>query len=151
MKTLYYTKHIEAAPEKVHQIMLNRDTYKKWTLPFSPTSDIEGDWTEDTEIRFVSTDEKGNKMGIISTIDKNIPGEVVAIRHIGVFNNDGDVYSGETVDSWKNAYEIYRFQPLNGGTKVICTVEIEGDDYEKYFDAQWPQALEILKELCKKS
>lgn len=151
MKTLYFTTTIDAAPEKVHRIMLNRDTYKKWTIPFSPTSDIEGDWTEDTEMRFVSTDEQGNKMGIISTIDKNIPGEVVAIRHIGVYNHEGDAYSGEAVDSWKNAYEIYRFYSLNGGTKVICTVEIEGNDFEKYFEVQWPEALKILKEICEKS
>lgn len=151
MKTLYYTELIKASPQKVHEVMLARETYREWTKPFSPTSDIEGDWSENSKIYFTSTDEKGDKMGMISTIDKNIPGEVVAIRHIGVFNNDGEAYSGEAVDSWKNAYEIYRFYPLNEGTKIVCTVEIEGNDYEKYFDTQWPQSLQILKELCEKS
>lgn len=151
MKSLYYTASISATPEKVHQIMLNRDTYRQWTLPFSPTSDIEGNWSEDSKMYFISTDDKGNKMGIISTIDKNIPGEVVAIRHIGVFSNERESYSGTAVVPWKNAYEIYRFKVQDGGTQITCTVEIDSDDYEKHFDTQWPQALQILKELCEKS
>ncbi len=150
MKTLYYTAFIQASPEKVYGIMLARDTYREWTKPFSTTSDIDGDWSEDSKMYFISTDEKGDKMGMISTIDKNIPAEVVTIRHIGIFNQEGEAYSGEAVDSWKNAYEIYRFQPFDDGTKLTCSVEIEGYDYEKSFDVQWPEALQILKELCEK-
>lgn len=147
-QTLYYTTRINASPETVHHIMLNRETYCDWTRFFSPDSDIRGDWSEGNEMYFISKDAQGAEMGMISVVDKNILGEVVAIRHIGIFGDGEKRYSGAPVDSWKHAYECYRFRPIDDGTELICSVEVTDAQHVQGFNTIWPQALDRLNFLC---
>lgn len=150
MKTVYYSEKIQASPKDVHEIMIDKDHYKEWTKPFSPTSDFRGYWDEDSKIFFTSTDENGNVMGMISMVDKNIPGEIVIIRHIGMFNDEGEQYAGKDIDNWKNVLEVYRFKDENGYTNLVCSVEISDEEDFHMFDETWPQALKNLKEICER-
>jgi len=148
LQALYYSIHIQAAPEEVHRIMLDREHYRDWTQPFSPTSDVRGDWSEGAEIYFISRDKEGKERGMIAVIDKNIPGELTAIRHISIFGDGTEQYSGEQVDGWKHAYEIYRFKPADGGTLLTCSMEISEPEHGQMFYSLWPQALNRLKNIC---
>lgn len=151
LKTLYYTSTIQAPPQKVHQIMLAPESYRDWTSFFSLDSDFRGDWSEGSKGYFTAKDETGHEVGLIASIDKNIPGELVTIRHIGILGKDGELYEGEQVDGWKNAYEIYRFREIEGGnTYLLCSVEVDSEEHEKMFEDIWPKSLARLKELCEK-
>lgn len=151
LKTLYYKSNIEASPLHVHEVMLAKESYKDWTSFFSPGSDFRGDWTEGSKIYFLSKDANGDEMGMISIIDKNIPAELLTIRSIGIFSKDGELYEGEHVDGWKNSFEIYRYKAAeNGSTDLLCSVEVDNEEYEKMFNEIWPKALKRLKELCEK-
>lgn len=151
LKTLYYQANIEASPLHVHKIMLAKESYKDWTSFFGQDSDYRGDWSEGSKIYFLSKDTNGDEMGMISLIDKNIPGELLTIRSIGLFSKDGELYEGEQVDEWKNSFEIYRYKIAeNGSTDLICSVEVDNEEYEKMFNEIWPKALVRLKELCEK-
>lgn len=150
MKTIYFTTTIDADPQKVYDLMLGHDTYREWTKPFSPTSGIKGNWEEDSKMFFTSTDQDGLEAGMISMVDKNIPAEIVIIRHIGMFNHIGELYEGEMIDNWKNALEVYRFKKIDGKTELICSVEVSADEDANMFDESWPEALRLLKEICEK-
>ena len=150
MKTIYYSATINANPQKVYESMLNHESYIEWTKPFSPTSDLNGDWREGTKMQFTSKDEDGFESGMIAMVDKNIPGEIVIIRHIGMFNQDGEQYEGEMIDLWKNSLEVYRFKNSDGQTNLICSVEIASDEDANMFDESWPEALALLKEICER-
>jgi len=150
MKTVYYSTLIKASPQKVYEFMLDLDSYREWTKPFSPTSNIKGNWKEGTRMLFSSTDQDGHEAGMISMLDKNIPAEIVIIRHIGMFNHLGEIYEGNVVDNWKNSLEVYRFKHKDGYTDLVCSVELSDEDDPKMFDLTWPESLSILKEICEK-
>ncbi|OYD41031.1 hypothetical protein [Sphingobacterium cellulitidis] len=150
MKTVYFSQQINADPQKIHSIMLDEATYREWTKPFSPTSNIKGNWTENSTIKFTSLDNNGDEAGMISRVEKNIPGELVIIRHLGMFDKNGEYYEGEMIDNWKNALEIYRFNKTDDGTNVLCSVEISDEDDLHMFDQSWPEALNIVKQLSEK-
>lgn len=148
MKTLYYTTTIEASPIKVHEAMLDKTIYQEWTKAFSPTSNYRGTWEEGTKVHFLSTDDNGDEMGLISRIDKNIPGEIVIVRHIGILSKDGEQYEGEEVEPWKNFLEVYRFKSIDGLTQLVCSLEVNTEEDELMFDKIWAKALEDLKRIC---
>lgn len=150
MNTIYFSEQINADARTVHSKMLERDSYREWTKPFSPTSDVKGNWEENSKIRFLSLDQNGNEAGMVSVIDKNIPGEIVIIRHLGMFDQSGEKYEGPGIDNWKNALEIYRFKEENGKTNVLCSLEISDEDDLHMFDETWLEALKKLKEICER-
>lgn len=150
MQTAYYSIIIENSPTKVYELMLDHDSYRKWTKPFSPTSDLRGDWTEKSKMLFTSKDKDGFEAGMIAVVDANIPGEIVVIRHVGMFDQNGEYNEGKMVDEWKNSLEVYRFKNLNGKTNLICSVELSDQTDPHMFDQTWPEALNLLKEICEK-
>lgn len=149
MIELKFKEIIHAAPEKVHQIMLERETYREWTKIFSPSSDVVGDWSKGTKMHFTSKDENGEIVGMVTMVDENILGQIVKLRHIGFLKNSTEILEGSEVEAWKNALEVYQFNKSdNNFTELVCSVEIEEGSYEKHFMEIWPQALKRLKELC---
>lgn len=150
MKTLYFNERIEASPNKVHNVMLSLKTYEEWTKPFSPTSSFNGNWSEGSNVLFTSTDENNVVMGMIATVDKNIPGEIVIVRHIGIFADNKEIFEGEQVDRWKNSLEVYRFKGGANHTDLLCSMEVDSKENEEMFEKMWPEALTILKEICER-
>lgn len=148
MKKLSFTEIIYAQPKYVHKVMLAPDSYKIWTKPFSETSDYKGDWSEGSTVYFTSENEHGTS-GIISEIEENKIGESIKMRHIGMLENGREIYEGPEIDSWKNAEEIYKFDNIEGHTRLTCSVQIdENIDSETEMRHMWLNALRSLKEIC---
>lgn len=144
--TLNYEIKINATAEKVYEIMLDKEHYKTWTVPFSPTSAYEGSWEKGSKIMFTSTEENGEKAGMISSIAENVPGVFVSIRHIGMLKGNQEITSGPEVENWADATENYTYIEDNGST--LLKVELTGiKEYQDYFEKMWPLALKALKDL----
>ena len=85
MKTLQFTKIINAPAQKVWEVLWNEDTYPRWTKAFNLKggSFVQSDWQVGGKTLFL--DEKGN--GMISTIkSKKEPYEIV-FEHVGEIIN----------------------------------------------------------------
>lgn len=150
MKKLQFKVSINAPVHKVYDSMLgiiNKSTYEQWTAMFNPTSTYEGSWNKGDKIRFVGTDEKGEKGGIISEIAENIPNQFVSIRHYGLLTGGKEITEGPEVEQWAGGLENYSFDENNGITVVIVDLDTT-EDFVDYMNEHYPKALNKLKEVC---
>ena len=150
MQTLHYTVHIKAPINAVHDKMLglsSKRSYEQWTAAFNPTSTYEGSWDEGGKIYFVGTDEKGNKGGMVSSVQEHRAPHFVSIKHLGMLQGDKEITSGPEVEQWANSFENYSLSEENGGTKVEVSLQTTAD-FEAYMNEAYPKALQVLKELC---
>lgn len=149
MQKLQFKKEINASAQKVYETMLglkDKATYEYWVATFNPTSTYEGSWDKGSKIRFVGTDENGNKAGMVSEIVENKPAQFVSIRHYGFLDGDTEVTTGEQVEKWAGGHENYTFEENNGITTV--TVDLDTvDEYLDYFNSTYPKAMDKLKEI----
>lgn len=149
MKKVSFTEIIYAQPKHVHKVMLAQDSYRVWTKPFSEDSDYKGDWTEGSNVYFTYNTELGTA-GMIATIDENKLGESIKMRHIGMLKENGqEVFEGPEIDLWKNNEETYKFENVEGHTRLICSVDVDENVYsEAKMRDMWLNALRKLKEIC---
>lgn len=150
MKKIQFEIFINAAPDKVFALMLAPDTYQEWTSAFNPGSFYRGNWDEGAAIHFVGTDEQGNESGMVSRIQKNIPGSCICIEHLGILQDGKEVLEGPEIEIWKGGLECYYFTPSGAGTHLKVVMDTIGN-FETYFSETWPKALELLKELCERA
>jgi hypothetical protein len=152
MKKVQFKTEINAPIAKVYNTMLgldNKATYEAWTAEFNPTSTFEGSWEKGSKIRFIGTDENGEKGGMIAEVAENIPNKFVSIRHYGILKGDTEITSGEEVEKWAGELENYWFEEHNGITSVTVEVGVS-DEYMDYFQTTYPKALQKLKEITEK-
>jgi hypothetical protein len=152
MKKVQFKTEINAPIAKVYNTMLgldNKATYEAWTAEFNPTSTFEGSWEKGSKIRFIGTDENGEKGGMIAEVAENIPNKFVSIRHYGILKGDTEITSGEEVEKWAGELENYWFEEHNGITSVTVEVGVS-DEYMDYFQSTYPKALQKLKEITEK-
>lgn len=150
MKRLQFSVKINAPVTKVYDAMLginNKSTYEQWTALFNPTSTYEGAWSKGSKIRFIGTDENGEKGGMVSEIAENIPNKFVSIRHYGLLKADEEITEGPEVEKWANGFENYSFEENNGISMVIVDLD-SNDDFVDYMNESFPKALFRLKEIC---
>lgn len=150
MQKQRYTKTIHVPADTVYRTMLGLDnisTYEQWTNLFNPTSTYEGSWDKGSEIRFIGTDEEGNRGGMVSEIAEHIPNEFVSIRHYGVLKGDEVVTEGPEIEKWAGGHENYYFKKYNGSTTVTVETDVSAD-YLDYFNETWPKALDKLKSIA---
>lgn len=152
MKKLQFNVSIQAPAHKVYDVMLgisNKKTYEQWTALFNPTSTYEGKWDKGSKMLFIGTDEKGEKGGMVSKIEDNVPGRFVSIRHYGLAKGGAEITEGPEVEKWANGHENYTFREHNGNTEL--TVDLDtAEDFIDYMNETYPKALEKLKELSEK-
>ena len=146
MEKLKYSIKINAPREKVYKMMLEDESYRKWTEPFCPGSYAETDWKKGSKALFLGPDQEGKFSGMVSRIEENIPNEYVSIEHLGVVNNGIEDTESDAVKSWKGAMENYTFRDADGGTEVLIDIDVD-DNYVKMFNEMWPKALQKLKEI----
>lgn len=143
MKKLEYSIEINATPERVWQVITGKDSYEKWAAAFMEGSTFETDWKKGSKALF--TDGKGS--GMVSEIKESIPGQYLAIHHLGELKNgieDPTTYQGE---EWGDACENYTLKEVDGKTVWIVDMDMN-DQYVQYMEDTWPKALSIAKELA---
>lgn len=153
MQKLHETIFIQAPKEKVWDTMLEKETYGKWTQPFSPDpsseSRWEGSWEKGSKILFIGTDQDGSEMGMVSYIAENRPYEFMSIKHTGIYKDGVEDTESEEAKSWAPAYENYTLTSKDGGTELSIDMDIM-EEYLPMFKEIWPKALQKLKELSEK-
>ena len=152
MKKLQFKVSINAPAKKVYDLMLgisNKSSYEQWTTMFNPTSTYEGSWDKGSKILFVGTDEKGEKGGMVSEINDNIPEHFVSIRHYGLLKDNAEITEGPEVEKWANGFENYTFEENKGITTVTVDLDTT-EDFLDYMNKTFPKALAKLKEVCEK-
>ena len=144
---LHYEITIKANPQTVWNIMLGKDTYPSWTAIFKEGSFFEGDWSLNSEMRFLGPDDAGNIGGMASRITENLPQEVLTIEHYGYVNNGVVDTTDESIKIWAPAYETYRLSQTDEGTDLRIEMDME-ESFDDYFNETWPLALVHLRDLC---
>lgn len=153
MKRRHYSIEIDAAAEKVYDLMLgltNKKSYEEWTAAFSPTSSYEGSWKKGSKICFTCITEDGRKEGMLSEIMENIVNEFVSVRHYGLVQNGEEITSGPSVEKWAGGLENYSFKESSGKTLVSIEQDLT-EEYVAMFDEMWPTVLAKLKEICERT
>lgn len=143
MKTLHFSKTINAPKKKVWDTMLEDETYRQWTTAFTKGSHFKGSWEEGEKILFLDA----NGSGMVAKIAENRPHEFISIKHLGIIHDGVEDTESEEAKKWAPAYENYTFTEEDGKTTVTVDMDIE-EEHEEMFNGLWPKALQNLKELA---
>ncbi|HYX32184.1 MAG TPA: SRPBCC domain-containing protein [Oligoflexus sp.] len=143
LKTLHFSIQIRAPRERVWNIMLDKESYKKWTSVFTEGSYYKGSWNKGETIQFL--DPKGS--GMTAVIAENRPLEFISIKHLGYIKDGVEDKDSPEIKAWAPAYENYTFTSKNGGTELHIEAQVTAD-FESYMNKTWPQALDTLRKLC---
>lgn len=146
MEKLQFKILINAPREKVWKIMLDDETYRKWTEAFYPGSYAETDWQKGSKAKFLSP--SGD--GMVSRIAENIPNEFLSIEHLGMITKGVEDTTSDEVKAWAGAMENYTLKEKDGGTEVIVDMDSD-ENYSKMFSETWRKALQKVKELSEAS
>ena len=149
MKPLNYKIDIKAPAEKVYSTMIDKEHFKDWVSEFVPNSYFEGGWNKGDTLIYYSPDEKGNMCGMISTIQENIPNELIIIQPKGIVENGKKIFEGEKVQGLDEAVEKYSFKQKGALTEL--NIEINAyEELEQYFNETWPNALNRIKSISER-
>lgn len=150
MKRVQYFIHINAPKEKVYDCMLglsDKSTYEKWTAIFNPMSTYRGAWSPGSKMLFIGSDEHGEQGGMVSEIVEAVPGELVTIRHYGLYKSGEEITEGPEVAQWAGGIEQYVFN--DDGQSTALTINLDtAEDFVAYMDEKFPAALQVLKQHC---
>lgn len=145
MKTINFTAPIKATAAKVWQVLWNDETYRQWTSPFMEGSYAVTDWKEGSPILFLSP--KGE--GMYSVITESKPNAVMTFKHLGVIKNFIEQPNDEETKTWSGAMETYSLKEENGITTLSVAMNTI-EQFQEYFDATFPKAMGLIKELSEK-
>ena len=115
----------------------------QWATSFAEGSYYEGDCSQRSTIRFLTT----GSHGMVSVIAKNRPNEYLSIKHIGVVNHGVDDTASDEVEAWAPAYDNYTLKEIDCGAELIVEMNVP-PEYENYFAKTWPKALKAVKKLA---
>ncbi len=144
MHTINHSIGIAAPRERVAQVMLALPTYEQWTKVFDPTSSYEGDWSEGSVMKFVSTDPATKQIqGMVARVREHRPAEHVSIEHYAMIVGGVELpHEGSAT-----GFENYTFADTPEGTLLTVEMTNVPDEYVEMFNDQWPRALQRLKTL----
>lgn len=142
MKTLIFNIEINAYPENIWKKLWDKETYTKWTKPFTEGCYYETEsFTVGNEIKFLSP--SGD--GMLSKISSLKANEFVAFEHLGMIMN-GEKISFKAENENHQCLETY--QLVQNENLVTLTTKVDTlEPWEKIMNTAFPQALEIIKKL----
>jgi len=146
MKKLNFSIPINAAREKVWNVLWDDATYRKWTSVFDEGSYAVSDWEEGSKVLFLSS--SGD--GMYSSIERKIPYELMAIKHNGMVKEGKELPVDEKTKDWAGAMETYTLTEENGSTKLSVEIDIT-EDMQPYFNDTFPKALDKVKSLAEEA
>lgn len=146
MKTLEFTKEINAPVQKVWETLWSESTYPQWTAPFNPDPEggslMRSDWKTGGKTLFLDT--KGN--GMISTIKTmNKPYDIV-FEHQGEIIDGKEDKTSEKVKSWAGSLEEYHLTESNGTTTLRASVQT-GEEWAEMLNNGFTKGMEIVKKI----
>lgn len=145
METLEFKIRIKASPGKIWSVLWDDETYRIWTGAFCEGSYAVSDWNEGDKIHFMSP----NGEGMNSIIEKKVPNEYMAFKHIGEIKDFKEQPLNEETEKWSGYMETYRLIPDDEFTDLISQVDVI-EKHIDYFKEAFPKGLESVKELSEK-
>lgn len=142
MKKIHLEIIINASPEAVWNVMLEDETYRKWTSAFAEGSYYKGSWKQGEKMLFL--DPEGT--GMVSVIAELRPHEFISLKQKGIIQDGIEDTESEDAKKWAPAFENYTFEEVNGKTKLSIDMDIL-DEFEEMFSEMWKNALKKLKVL----
>ena len=144
MEQLHYKITINAPKQIVWNTMLDPESYKQWVKTFSPNSQYEGQWLQDSTIKFIDPNMGGTK----ALLEIVKPFEHIHARHVAILNKDGtEDTESEIANKWIGVTETYQLKDVNDGTELSIYI-FTHEEFIEMFNDGWPTALEVLKGLC---
>lgn len=144
MEKINFETRIDAPKEKVWETLWNDASYRKWTSPFCEGSyAITDNWTEGTEVKFLSPDGGG----MVSRVASNRQPDYMSFEHLGELKKGEEDRTSDSVKEWAGAKENYTLTEENGATILAVDLQIL-ESHKDYFLKAWPKALEAVKELA---
>ncbi len=145
MNIVNLTKTIEinASKETVWDVLLQDETYRKWTSVFAEGSYAVCDWQEGSQAYFLTPE--GN--GLFSKVLVHKPCEVITFEHLGLMAGGKEMPENEETKEWKGTKETYLVSENNGITTLKLEQEISESAYDWMSDA-WDKAFHLVKELA---
>ena len=143
IETLEFKIRIKASASKVWSVLWNDETYRKWTAAFCEGSYVESTWNEGDKIHFMSP----NGEGMNSIIEKKIPNEYMAFKHIGEIKDFKELPITDETKKWSGAMETYRLAVDDEFIDLTAQVDVV-EKYIDYFKEAFPKGLETVKKLA---
>jgi uncharacterized protein YndB with AHSA1/START domain len=143
MKNLEFSISINAPASKVWQVLWFDTTYRKWTSVYHEGSHAVSDWNEGSKIQFLGP----NGSGMFSVIEKSIPNQFMAFKHLGEVVNFEEQPNSDESKLWSGSMETYTLNEVDGVTTLICKTDIL-EKHLDYFETTTPKALQLVKELA---
>ena len=143
MEKLKFKTVIDAAPEKIWNVLWNDDTYRQWTSAFAEGSYAETDRKQGSKVLFLD----GNGRGMVSRIAENRPNEYMSIEHLGEIIDGVEDTTSDKIKEWAGAHENYTLKKIDGKTELTIDMDIN-EEFKEMFEGMWPKALKNLKSLC---
>ncbi|HYF01937.1 MAG TPA: SRPBCC domain-containing protein [Patescibacteria group bacterium] len=142
-QTVKKSIEINASKEKIWDVLLQDETYRKWTSAFHEGSYAEGDFSEGSTVRFLGPEGDG----MVSKVAVHKPNDTITFEHQGMILKGKEDFDSPEVQDWKGFLETYTVTE-NGG---ISRLDISCDTAPKWydsFDQMWTKALASVKELA---
>jgi uncharacterized protein YndB with AHSA1/START domain len=138
-KKVQFSIDIAASPEKVWHALWDDANYRAWTSVFTEGSHaLTDNWKEGSKVLFLGPDGSG----MYSIVARNIPNEFMSFEHHGEVKNHAEIPM-----PWAGAHEDY-YLAANGDTTTLRTEMDASPEFEAFFNATFPQALQKIKELA---
>ena len=146
MEKLHYKIRINTSKEKVWNTMLDSEKYKEWTKAFSSDSQFQGEWKQGMHIKFVDPNMGGTK----AILEDVTPYHRIHAKHVAIISKDGsEDTESDVAKNWKGITETYVLNEVDGFTELSIEIQTH-KDYVKMFNDCWPNALELLKDICER-
>jgi hypothetical protein len=143
MQKLNFTININAAKEKVWDILWSEKTYTQWTRAFGEGSYAVTDWKEGSKVHFLSPGGEG----MYSIIETSIENEFISFKHIGVLKDKAEQPLDEATEKWTGSHENYTLTETDGTTTLSVDVDVI-EQYIDFFTEKFPDALQNVKDLA---
>lgn len=140
MEKLKFTTEIKASKEKVWEVLWKDENYRNWSSVFCEGSHAESDWNEGSKIYFLSPSGEG----MSSIIEKKIPHEYMAFKHIGEMKDRKEVPLNDKIKEWSGAMETYTLKETIGVTELTIELDSVGE-FKDFFKDTFPKAIERIK------
>jgi len=144
MKELTFSVEINANKSKVWDTLWQDQTFRDWSGLIDPGTYMVGDLKQGSEVQFISAE---NGYGVTSLVETCINGEYLLLKHSADTQESG---SKEREKEWTGGNESYTLVENNGITTLTVAFDMPPTQ-EEYFTANYPMALDRVKELAEQS
>lgn len=140
MNTLRFSIQIRATKERVWDTLWRDKTFRKWAGLIDPGTRMVGELKEGNEVQFIS----GNGYGVTSRVEKLVEARLLVLRHRADTKEGG---KQEREKEWTGLREEYALAEKGGTTTLSVAFDVP-PELEEYFRANYPKALEQVRQLA---